>query len=558
MKISMIKSWVPAVALLLSMGLMNSCIGDLDVEPIDPNLTSEVDNDALFNKCYAAMATAGNGGANGDCDIDRLDGGTTGFMRQMFNANELTTDEAICGWGDEGISSFCYNQYNGSHPMLAGFYNRLYFCITMCNHYLEVCGKEPAADQTQRTAEIRFLRAYFYFHLMDCFGNVPFTTVVTAKKAKQMKRAELYKWIEEELLAIEPDMADAKAKKSSDKGYGRVDKAAAWLLLSRLYLNAEVYTDTPQWDKAKTYAKKVMDSDYKLNMEGVTYTITDPEADAVKTYTWSAYQMLFLGDNGETDAAYEAILPLLQDGIRTTSWGTSLFLMAGCFDDKMKRGEELGLTGTNGTSETWGGNRARKQLVQKFFPNDNAPLGTTTEILAQANDDRALFWGKGHTLTTDDPSQFTSGFGVTKFLNYYSTKATPHHGQFPDMDYFLMRKAEAYLTFAEADARLNGGNTTTDGTEAIKLIRKRANANTSSASYSLESIMDEWSREYFFEGRRRSDLIRLGKYGGISDYKWEWKGGTYSGTNFDAHLNIFAIPDTDLGANENLVQNPGY
>ena len=548
MKHSMIKNLVRTTALVLSLGL-GSCMNDLDVDPIDPNLSADVNNDALFNKCYAAMATAGNGGANGDCDIDRLDGGTTGFMRQMFNANELTSDEAICGWGDEGISSFCYNQYNGSHPMLAGFYNRLYFCITMCNHYLEVCGENPASDQTQRSAEVRFLRAYFYFHLMDCFANVPFTTIVTAKKATQMNRADLYNWLEQELLSIEPDLADAKAKKSTDSGYGRADKAAAWLLLSRMYLNAEVYTGTAQWEKARTYAKKVMDSDYKLNTEGAT---------ASNGYQWSAYQMLFLGDNGETDAAYEAILPLLQDGIRTTSWGTSLFLMAGCFDGQMTRGDEVGQSGTNGTSESWGGNRARKNLVDKFFPNGDAPLGTTAEILAKAGDDRALFWGAGHTLSAEDPSLFTSGFGVAKFLNYYSTGSTPHHSQFPDMDYFLMRKAEAYLTFAEADARLNGGNTTSEGTEAVRQIRNRAHASTGSASYSLDNILDEWSREFYFEGRRRSDLVRYGKFGGISDYKWEWKGGTYGGSNFDSHLNIFAIPDTDLGANPNLKQNPGY
>ena len=374
-------------------------------------------------------------------------------------------------------------------------------------------------------------------------------TIVTSKLAQQKNRADLFKWIEDELLAIEPDLADAKAKKSSDEGYGRVDKAAAWLLLARMYLNAEVYTGTAQWEKAKTYAKKVMDSDYKLNTEGAT---------ANNGYKWSPYQMLFLGDNGESSAAYEGIFILLQDGIRTTSWGTSLFLMAGCFDAQMTRGEEIGLDGTNGTSATWGGNRARKQLVEKFFPNDDAPLGTTAEILAKANDDRALFWGAGHTLSADDPSTFTSGFGVAKFLNFYSTGESSHHNQFPDMDYFLMRKAEAYLTFAEADARLNGGNTTSEGTEAVKQIRGRAHASTSSASYSLDNILDEWSREFFFEGRRRSDLVRFGYFGGISEYKWEWKGGTYAGSNFSSNLNIFPIPYSDLNVNHNLKQNPGY
>ena len=111
---------------------LSACVGDLDVTPIDPNLVLLDDPAYLFNKCYANIALAGNGGANGDCDIDGLDGGTTGFVRQMWNANELTTDEAICGWGDEGISSFCYNSWDASHPMLRGYYYRLYAGITYC------------------------------------------------------------------------------------------------------------------------------------------------------------------------------------------------------------------------------------------------------------------------------------------------------------------------------------------------------------------------------------------------------------------------------------------
>ena len=100
-----LKHILPCAAVMLSMGF-TSCIGDLDVTPIDPSTVMEVDPVGLFNKCYANMALAGQGGANGDCDIDGLDGGTTGFVRQLFNANELTTDEAICCWGDEGIPAF--------------------------------------------------------------------------------------------------------------------------------------------------------------------------------------------------------------------------------------------------------------------------------------------------------------------------------------------------------------------------------------------------------------------------------------------------------------------
>ena len=120
-----------------------------------------------------------------------------------------------------------------------------------------------------------------------------------------------------------------------------------------------------------------------------------------------------------------------------------------------------------------------------------------------------------------------------------------------------MRAAEAYLTYGEADARLNGGKTSTEGTNAINALRKRANAKTQSF-YNLNDIISEWSREFFFEGRRRMDLIRFGLYGGNSSYVWSWKGGTQAGRNFAAPRNLFDIPTKDLNANPNLKHNEGY
>lgn len=525
-----IKSIFPVVALCVAALGTTSCVGDLDVEPIDPSTVMTADAVGLFNKCYANLAMPGNGGANGDCDIDRLDGGTTGFVRQMFNANELTTDESICNWGDEGISAFNFNSWGASHPMLNGFYNRLYFGISVCNHYLETVSDY---DPTM-TAEVRFLRALHYFHLLDCWGNVPFTEVVSAEPPQQIQRAELYNWLETELLAIEPEMSEPRPKTSTDEGYGRADKAAVWMLLARLYLNAEVYTGTAHWSEAAQYAQQVMNSGYSLFTNG--------------NGTYSAYQMLFMGNNGENGSTCEAILPLLQDGITTTSWGTSLFLIASTVQADM---------GAFGTTETWAGNRARQDLVDKFFPNGTAPNATTADMVVAANDDRALFYGIDRTLSVETPTEFTSGFSVAKFTNVYSDGGTPHNSQFVDMDFYLMRVAEAYLTYAEASARANGGTVTAEGKAAIDAIRSRAHAITRS-SYTLDDILDEWSREFYFEGRRRSDLIRYGYFGGNNNYRWQWKGGTQNGTTFSANLNIFAIPSDDMNANSNLVQNPGY
>ena len=530
------KNLIPVAALALTFG-MTSCVGDLDVEPLDPNMSTELSIEGLFNKCYATIAMAGNGGANGDCDIDGIDGGTSGYVRQMWNSNELPTDEAINGWGDDGIEQSCFNTYDASHPMLAGYFARLTTAITFCNQYLAVASDYNAT----MTAEVRFLRALHYYLLMDAFGRVPFTEQMGNPEIYDRK--QIYDWIENELVNnVEPNLSEAKAKKSTDAGYGRVDKASAWMLLSRLYLNAEVYTGTPQWAKAAEYAKKVMDSSYRLNTTSVN--------------GWSAYQMLFMGDNGESDAAYEADFPILQDGLTTTSWGTTLFLCAGSFDSDMHANPN-NLDATNGLSgQVWGGNRTRPNLIQKFFPNLDAPQVPSYEMPAVAGDDRAIFDGVGREINNLDRATFKNGYAVAKFINYKSDGSAGHDATFMDADFFFFRTAEAYLTYAEATARQNGGAATAEGVKAINDLRARAHAS-QKAGYSLNDILDEWSREFYFEGRRRVDLIRFGKFGGNTDYIWQWKGGTYVGRNFDEYRNIYAIPAAQLPVYNN-VQNPGY
>ena len=531
-----IKSLLPSAALALSLGL-TSCVGDLDVKPIDPNTLMKATPDYLFNKCYANMAVAGNGGANGDSDMSGIDGGTSVFLRQLFNSQELTSDEAICAWGDPGVQPLNKNQWSAEHPLLRGFYYRLFYGVSICNHYLEVASNHDAT----MTAEVRFLRALYYYYLMDGWGNIGWRTSIGDDLPAQMSRADLYKWIESELLEAEKNMAEAKPEKDTEAGFGRADKAAAWLLLSRLYLNAEVYTGKPEWAKSKEYAKKVMDSPYKLHQ-------------GAAVNGWTAYQQLFMGDNGSNGASEEAILALLQDGEKTTSWGTTLFLMASTFEDDMK--DKQFVAGNNTTAQ-WKGNRARPELLDKFFSNGTAPKEGTSELQKAANDNRALFWGTSRELKIESTTTFNDGFSVTKFNNYRIDGGRSKNTTFPDADFFLMRAAEAYLTFGEADARLNGGATTPEGTQAINQLRIRAAANTF-PGFSLDEILDEWSREFYFEGRRRTDLIRFDKFGGNNNYNWAWKNGVANGANFSKDMNLFPLPNTEIKTNPRLNQNPGY
>lgn len=542
--------YIPTAVMVLALG-MTSCSSDLDVTPIDPNLNTgdKINSDNSLNKCYANFAVAGNGGANGDCDIDGLDGGTTGFIRQMFNANELTTDESICGWGDNGIAQFDYDAFDASHPMLKGYYYRLYAGISYCNQYIEEFGSKDE----EKTAECRFLRALQYYILMDGWGNVPFTTKISSASPTQIKRANLYAWIESELLDIENKLsAPTTAYKEGEDGYGRVNKYTDELLLSRLYLNAEVYTGTAENTKAAEYAEKVIkNSPYKLHTTKATVSGTG-------NWTTSPYQELFMGDNGTNGASEESLFSIVQDGQRTTSWGSTLFLMAGSTDAKIKVDpNDTNKTG-NGTTESWGGNRMKKDLVEKFFPNDDAPNNYAYQMPKAADDDRAIFDGYGRNLENTTVGTFTDGFAVCKFNNY-RTAGTAGSTQFPDADFFFFRIAEAYLNYAEATARANGGATTAQGTQYINDLLNRAHATSKEkAAYSLSDICDEWSREFYFEGIRRTTLIRFGRFAGNANYNWSWKGEAANGRNIDAHLNLFAIPTSDLSANHNLVQNPGY
>lgn len=532
----------PAAALLISLA-STSCLNDLDKEPISPKIDLNVNNDGLLNKCYANFGINGNGsGDDSDSDPDVkgfTDNGMTGLVRAMFNMNELPTDEATCSWGD-GLQELNSAKFDPSHPWVKLYYTRLTLGITFCNQYLEVAGGEDK----QKTAECRFLRAMQYYLLMDAYGNVGFST--TLEKPHRMERAELYKWLVEELNAIEPDLAEPRVKTGSDADYGRVDKAACWLLLSRLYLNAEVYTGNAEWQKAKDYAKKVMESPYDIN--------------TTSAGRWSAYQLVFMADNDRTAASKEILFPIVNISGKTRSYGNSLFLIAACFDPAMHANPD-DATGSNGlVGQQWIGLHPRVTLLKKFFPSTSAPEVPSYEMTAQAGDDRATFWGEGRTYEIENITKSAEGYGVCKFLNYNSDNSTNTDPAFADMDWPFMRAAEAYLNYAEADARLNGGKTSQEGTSILNKLRARANASTraESSSYSLNEICDEWAREFYFEGMRRTTLIRFGLFGGNTGYNWDWKGGEQAGKDFEAYKNLYPIPLTQLQSNSNLKQNPGY
>jgi hypothetical protein len=213
-----------------------------------------------------------------------------------------------------------------------------------------------------------------------------------------------------------------------------------------------------------------------------------------------------------------------------------------------------------GISGGWAGVRTTSSLVNLFpananttFPNNGNP------------DTRAEFWTQGQNLAINDVTSFTDGYAVNKWRNVTSTGAQGSSSSFSDVDEPLFRLSEVYLNYAEAVLR--GGTT---GTAALALtyvnnIRARAYGNTSgnitAGQLTLDFILDERGRELYWEGFRRTDLIRYGIFTAVtSDSRsvWPFKGGVKTGAGVADFRNLYPIPDQDRAANPNLKQNPGY
>ena len=537
-----------ATAVLMAAGT-TSCVSDLDVENINPQQTTELNTDALLNKIYSSFVLTGQTGPAGNGDIKDADEGRSEFYRMVWNLNELTTDEAHWIWytNDTGYEDLVENTYGADNAVASGLYYRIYFTITLCNFYLEQVPDDGTAETKAHRAEVRFIRAFNYYNVMDLYGNAAFTENVTAEPGQYYTRKQFYDYVEKELLAIEPDL------KSPDQlSYGRISNVAAWLMLSRLYLNAEVYTGTAQWQKAKEYAEKVLTQNYfTLCTKGAT----NPSTGEV----YSPYQLLFLADNDQNGAQKEIIIPIIHDGVNTNSYGGMHSLVLASYSPEMSEYVP------SGTSNSWGKcNRVMGKLSDIFFGTaDVSGMVTVEDVTTAANDDRALIYPGSYKryITNEDDKE--AGYACVKFRNVRSDgKNTSTVNAFVDTDLPLMRMAEAYLNYAEADARLNGGTTTADGAAKLNTLLTRASVPEAlqSQSYNLDELRNQWAKEFWFEGRRRMDLVRFNSYGGQSNYKWEWMGNAAGGQKFAATRNIFGIPYADITNNPNLQgnQNEGY
>ena len=502
---------------------LTACVGDLNVTPIDPNantadkaLATESQFKAYLASSYLGFATSGYYGANGSPSISGLDGGASQYIRGLFHHSELTTDEAVCGWNDQTIKNFHWMNWTTDDTFIYAFYSRILMQVSATNEFIREAAKygDNVANKDEYIAEARVLRAIAYYHAIDNFGNVPFADEndIVGSVPQQMPRAELFAWLEKELLDLINNSALAAPRAN---GYSRADKGVAKFLLAKLYLNAEVFTGTKMYDKCADVLKDLMDDGYSLH--------TTPNGDK-----FSAYQDLFLADNDKcTD---EIIFAIQQDGVNTTSYGVTNYLIFASTGGTMDPAE-LGI------SSGWGGLRTTPQFYRKFSPDDK----------------RALFFTSGQQEDIDDIGEFTNGYAFMKFRNIKSDGNPGQELGFVDTDFPMMRYADVLLMAAECAVRGAAG---LDGLSALNQVRERAGLPAVKA-YVLQDVLDERGRELYQECWRRNDLVRFGQFT-TGDYLWQWKGNVKEGKGVDDYRNLFPIPDSDRLANSNLQQNPGY
>jgi len=538
-------NYIKKIALLIPTLLLIACHDDLDQTPIDPDSFTETNVFAnadeakgALAKLYASLALTGQQGPAGQADITGIDEGTSQYSRLLFSLNELTTDNAVVGWGDPGLPNLHAMNWGAGNDFTTGMYYRLAQEVSFTNSFIENAQLlNDNAEVEAYIAEARFLRAFAYFNLMDLFGDVPLVTVVSTDLPEQSTRSEIFNFVEGELLEIQDQL-----KESGANEYGRVDRVAAWALLSKLYLNAQVWTGTERYTDAITYAEMAINSSYSINT-------TDANGNG------SAYDELFLADNNSNGAQNEFIFALNFDGNNSRTYGGTTFLVHAAIGGSM----DAFNFGVNGG---WSGLRTTKALVNKFD-------ASVTESDADGNptawaDSRAMFYTDGQSFEINTiANQFTDGYAVTKFTNIDSNGAAGSDtgGDFVDTDLPIIRLAEIYLTYAEAVLRGGAGGDANTAAGYVNELRARAYGNTSgnitSAALTLDFILDERARELYWEGQRRTDLIRFNDFT-TGNYLWPFKGGSRSGTAVDEFRNLFPLPSNIILINTNLTQNPGY
>ncbi|MCH5225659.1 MAG: RagB/SusD family nutrient uptake outer membrane protein [Muribaculaceae bacterium] len=516
---------------------LSSCVGDLDVKPTNPTdkteLSSREEYIGLIMRAYGGLVMEGG--------ITVSDGGAGVYTRQLFNQQELTTDECVIAgnWDDVGIDELVYAQPSPDNHWTYEMYSRINFQIALCNSVISTLNDahEFLTDEeiAEFQAELRILRDLSYYHMIDIFGKGPWTdeNSVVGEIPPTYSRTELFN-------AVVEDLTDAieKVVPAAQQEYGRLSKEAGLALLAKLYLNAEVYTGTPMWQQCADICTQI------------TQTIPNLAP---------TYKYLFCADNHQYVASQtygtqygEILWTVPQNETTMQTYGGTTYLSGGAYSTESPY-NVYGLQ-----TAPWQGPHMRPETVTRFDDNDQRALFYAGEFELDLNDISA--WGEPGSsgyqcikfvYTTSEqydlPEDVAKKDDQGNFINPLSKYLAKDI--FNSADLPLFRLGDIYLMLAECQLK----GVSCDGLNFYNKVRIRAGL-PAVGNYSEQDLLNERNKELYWESHRRSDLIRFNQYTG-STYNWQWKGAVQQGTSIESYRNLMPIPTQFTPT---LGQNPGY
>jgi hypothetical protein len=371
-------------------------------------------------------------------------------------------------------------------------------------------------------AEMKMVRAFYHFYAMDTYGNIPVAESMQITNATNWPRAEVFSWIENEIL----QNRDLLGEKGEGNWYGHFTKSSANALLARLYMNAEVYSGTPRWADAIAASDLVINS----GLYGL-----DP--------TW--------------DAPFKAMNQYSNENIFVVPYD---FNFAPGFNMSAQNLPGAMMDVYDFPDYPWGKTVTPEAFYRLYGENDlriNQWIVGPQWYDAEKTEPVWGWWDQdGEQLTIHPEIQMlmnpNGGYGEGVRNKKYEIEK----GMIWNMnnDFVVLRLAEVMFVKAEAIMRMNGGVANAEAVSLINEVRSRSfaegdpDATYTTATLTLDELLDERGREFSYEGKRREDLIRFDKY---TEARWEK-------AQSSPHREIFPIPMNILTANPALVQNPGY
>ena len=529
--------------------IISSC--SLDENPKDqiPEEEAYVDAGALYRNTVATLYNYIGGATDGQ--------GLQGTCRGIYDLQTFGSDEAMIptrgtDWYDGGIWQELYrHDWTPGHPMLGNAWSYLYKVITLCNRSLELLeSHQHLLDEVQYveyTAEVRALRAIYYWYLMDLFGRIPIITTskTSLSQLEQMPRSQIFKFVCTELQQVCPYLHHENSARPGDY-YGRVTYHVACFVLAKLMLNAEVYLDN-NWT----------DGDHP---DGSALTIS------VNGETMNAWEATIYYCNQLENADYE-LEELYSSNFEVHNENSNENIWVIPMDKDLYYNEmqyffrswhyrhaaAYGFTGENGACAT---KRTLEIFKYGTWSEDPRFLLNYYDGIVFDNDRKIVRDRNGEVFEykpweveldlSDSPYLETAGARMNK---YVVDRNATKNGKLMDNDIVLFRLADVLLMHAEALLR-NGQ--AEEGQDYFNAVRGRVDA--PEKPLTLQNLLDERLLELCWEGWRRQDLIRFGQYESIfMGDQWDAKVDER-----DGHTTVFPIPGGMINFNPNLTQNPGY